>query len=278
MVERLVLLLFAGLFFVACTDKEKARVEATTEALDSMSATADTLILVDEEPVPKTVDELFNDFFYSFASDGKFQMSRVSFPLTVNEDGATHKISRSEWNAKEKFLQEDFYSVIYERERDMYLFKDTAVAKVRVRRIDLDNLSIESFHFDRTDGHWGLVGVDKYGFSKSSNRDFLSFYASFMSDTVDQCEHIVFPLKYILSAEGEISDGAELELSEDEWKELREEIPMPSGVMTDIDYGQACISQNRKVLLVQGVSNGLYIKYKFDRDGDGHWQLYEIEN
>ena len=52
---------------------------------------------------------------------------------------------------------------------------------------------------------------------------------------------------------------------------------MPEGVMTNINYGQPSISQNRKILLVEGMSNGLYVKYKFDRT-NGQWHLYEIEN
>ena len=35
-----------------------------------------------EEPmVPATADESFADFFYNFASDEKFQLSRIVFPL-----------------------------------------------------------------------------------------------------------------------------------------------------------------------------------------------------
>ena len=72
-------------------------------------------------------------------------------------------------------------------------------------------------------------------------------------------------------------EGGEAYLSPDEWFEFRQEMPMPEGVMTNINYGQPSISQNRKILLVEGMSNGLYVKYKFDRT-NGKWRLYEIEN
>jgi len=54
-------------------------------------------------------------------------------------------------------------------------------------------------------------------------------------------------------------------------------MPMPEGVMTNVNYGQPALSENRKILLVQGMSNEMYVKYKFDRL-DGKWRLIEIEN
>lgn len=266
------------IFVCACTDKEKSKVEIMTEALDSLAEVKDTLILVEDIPVPKAADELFNDFFFNFTTDENFQKSRITFPLNLKDGESAQKIGLNEWNLYDKFHEQEFYSVIYERERDLELLKDTAVNAVKVKWIYMQNEHIVNYYFKKLEGQWLLTGLEKTVMSNSSNYGFLTFYKHFSSDSIYQNASIVFPLKYILSPEGEIEEGEEFELSVEEWDELREQIPVPSDVIALIDYGQASISQNRKVFLVQGISNGLYIKYKFDKNGEGQWQLYEIEN
>lgn len=71
---------------VGCTDKKPApaidsalsdSVIADTQAMDS------TEQLIEETPVPKAADELFDDFVFNFAANRKLQKSRIVFPLPV---------------------------------------------------------------------------------------------------------------------------------------------------------------------------------------------------
>jgi len=126
-------------------------------------------------------------------------------------------------------------------------------------------------------GQWHLLNFEKEETSATPYASFAEFYAKFASDSIFQRESIHFPLHVIAEAQGDVDEGGESHLSPEEWFEFRKEMPMPEGVMTNINYGQPSISQNRKILLVEGMSNGLYVKYKFDRT-NGQWHLYEIEN
>ncbi|MFW5478990.1 MAG: DUF4348 domain-containing protein, partial [Segatella copri] len=71
---------------VGCKDKKPATlvdsvapdtIVADTQAMDS------TEKLIEETPMPKAADELFDDFLFNFAASRKLQRQRVHFPLPV---------------------------------------------------------------------------------------------------------------------------------------------------------------------------------------------------
>lgn len=238
---------------------------------------SDSLNLFDEDVIPTSADELFNDFFYGFTTDQRFQLSRISFPLKGNEGGKVQRVSKEEWKADDKFIRQPFFSVIYERERDMAIQKDTSLNHVVVEYYDLQSETVEKFNFQRTNGQWQLSSFEKSSSIHGPNEDFIEFYSKFVSDSLFQKQSIHTPLSLITSEDDEFADGGDMELSIEDWFEFSSEMPLPRDVMTNINYGQPSISENRKILLVEGLSNGLSVKYKFDKM-NGHWRLIEIEN
>ena len=86
---------------VGCTDKKPApaidsassdSVIADTQAMDS------TEQLIEETPMPKAADELFDDFVFNFAANRKLQKSRIVFPLPVyHGKKLTKKIEKNHW-------------------------------------------------------------------------------------------------------------------------------------------------------------------------------------
>lgn len=238
---------------------------------------SETLNLFDEEVIPQSADELFNDFFYGFTTDQRFQLSRISFPLKGNEGGENQKITKEEWKADDKFIKQPFFSVIYERERDMVIQKDTSLNQVIVEYYDLQSEAVEKFMFQRTNGQWMLSCFEKSSSFNGPNEDFLEFYSKFVSDTLFQKQSIHTPLRLITSEDDEFGEGGDMELNINDWLEFSREMPLPRDIMTNINYGQPSISENRKILLVEGLSNGLSVKYKFDKM-NGRWRLIEIEN
>ena len=268
-----------SLLFCSCWHSSESTDSSEDEVVeDSIEAEEDSLILFEEEVVPVSADELFDDFFFSFTTDQRFQMQRVKFPLKCKEGQDELVISREEWKEFNRFTTQEFYSVLYERESDMEIQKDTAVNEVSVDWIYLNDDYVERYNFVRSqDGQWLLLDFGKEETSATPYASFANFYAKFASDSIFQRESIQFPLHVVAEEQSDGDEGGEAHLSPDEWFEFRQEMPMPEGVMTNINYGQPSISQNRKILLVEGMSNGLYVKYKFDRT-NGKWRLYEIEN
>ena len=253
-------------------------VETTGDLVDSVEVVEDvsddSLQLYTDEPEPESADMLFADFFYAFTTDSRYQSQRVAFPVKCS-DGSDAPLTKADFMERNPFAPQEFYASIYDRESDMTVQSDTALNNVAVERILLGAQSTERYHFQRVQGKWMLMEYDTKPTGSTPQGSFLEFFGQFANDTVYQRESIVFPLRLVSEAEDDETEG-EAELTEAEWPEFRDQMPLPTEVMTAIDYGQAALSENRKILLMEGASNGLFVKYKFDRT-NGQWKLYEID-
>lgn len=262
----------------SCSNKGNNNTEAAEEeAADSLVAVEDTLHLFEEVAPPVAADELFDDFFFNFVADTRYQNQRISFPLKVKDGNAEFVLTHEDWHKYNRFKAQEFYSVIYEREGDMELQKDTSISEVSVEWIYLKDEYIERFNFRRINGKWMLTDIGKDETKKTPNGSFLHFYSQFVTDSVFQSESIVEPLKFVITSE----DGEDMsetdEITVEEWFQMQSDMPIVNETLVNINYGQTCISQNRKNVLMKGVSNGLLMNFRFDKTG-GKWKLIEIEN
>jgi hypothetical protein len=166
-----------SLLFCSCWHSSESTDSSEDEVVeDSIEAEEDSLILFEEEVVPVSADELFDDFFFSFTTDQRFQMQRVKFPLKCKEGQDELVISREEWKEFNRFTTQEFYSVLYERESDMEIQKDTAVNEVSVDWIYLDDDYVERYNFVRSqDGQWLLLDFGKEETSATPYASFVNF-------------------------------------------------------------------------------------------------------
>lgn len=268
------------LFLSACKQGKVSEIFFSDEEEveeDSVDAyVGDTLHLFEEELPPVALDELFDDFFFNFAGDARFQKQRIRFPLKCIDGEEVMTLSRSEWDQYNRFDTQDFFSVIYEREQDIELQKDTAVSQVAVDWVHLQDSYVEKFNFKRLDGVWVLMDIRKNHLEDIPNGDFLQFYSKFIADSLYQRESIVVPLKLVLTAQSDEETEQVEDLSADQWFELKSDLPFPKDALVNIDYGQAMESETNKTLLMEGVSNGLFMKFKFNKHGE-NWMLFEVE-
>lgn len=270
--------IIASLLLTACSGgQKKPDIEELAE-MDSIDSANDTLHLVEDivEP-PKAVDELFDDFFFTFVSDARFQNQRVNFPLKCYDDDLQIDIDKDDWHQLNYFSSQEFFAVIYENEAEMELQKDTSVSRVNVECIYLDDDYAETFHFRRINSKWRLTDMAKSGVENLPNGDFLQFYSRFLADSTYQAENIVLPLRFTYTEDGGDESEPDADMSLNEWYEIKQELPIPHGVLLNINYGQKSHSHSDKVLLMESASSGLYMKFKF-RSTNGEWKLYEIEN
>ena len=94
-----------SLLFCSCWHSSESTDSSEDEVVeDSIEAEEDSLILFEEEVVPVSADELFDDFFFSFTTDQRFQMQRVKFPLKCKEGQDELVISREEWKEFNRFF------------------------------------------------------------------------------------------------------------------------------------------------------------------------------
>lgn len=275
----LVLAVAAGCLLMSCKDKKMTNVFDTEDEPEEDSVEAfigDTLHLFDEIEPPAAVDELFDDFLYNFIDDAHFQGQRIVYPLPCKTGDEEEKLTQQEWQQYDHFKNQELLSVIYEREQDFVLSKDTSMQSVAVEWIGLKSDEVEKFHFNRVENKWMLTEIDKKHRSEIPNGDFLNFYARFVADSIFQREALAEPVKVILTSEDGEEEPQEEHLNADEWFEMRQSLPLPTDAIVTVNYGQASISQNRKILMLQGLGNGMQMKFKFNKQDDG-WKLMEIE-
>lgn len=264
---------------LSCKDSKMTNAFDNEDEMEEDSIEAfvgDTLHLFEEEEPPAAVDELFDDFFYNFIDDARFQGQRIAYPLPCKEGDESERLTKQDWAQYDHFKNQEVLSVLYEREQDYALSKDTSMQHVGVEWIQLKDDDVERFQFNRVGGKWMLTEIDKKKRGNMPNGDFLNFYAKFMADTVFQGKSLAEPLKVILTSDDGEEEPQEEFLTVEEWFEMRHSLPLPTEEIVNVDYGQACISQNKKTLLLQGISNGMQMKFKFNKDGDD-WKLMEIE-
>ena len=274
-----VLAVAAGCLLMSCKDKKMTNVFDTEDEPEEDSVEAfigDTLHLFDEIEPPAAVDELFDDFLYNFIDDAHFQGQRIVYPLPCKTGDEEEKLTQQEWPQYDHFKNQELLSVIYEREQDFVLSKDTSMQSVAVEWIGLKGDEVEKFHFNRVENKWMLTEIDKKHRSEIPNGDFLNFYARFVADSIFQREALAEPVKVILTSEDGEEEPQEEHLNADEWFEMRQSLPLPTDAIVNVNYGQASISQNRKILMLQGLGNGMQMKFKFNKQDDG-WKLMEIE-
>lgn len=124
---------------------------ALTEQIDSMKVLPDSIqdTTVVEEQIPASADESFADFFYNFASDAKFQRSRVVFPFSLYKGKQVKRIQKKDWKHDPLFSREQAYTVLFDKEEDMEMEKDTSMHSVQVDWIFLTEKKIKRYYFER---------------------------------------------------------------------------------------------------------------------------------
>lgn len=237
--------------------------ESSVEGGDSLVVDTlehEQLDLYEPMVIPESADELFNDFFYSFLEDEDFRKERI----------------KTSFN-NQSLLVKEAYVVIYERESDLSLLKDTSVKSVSLDWISWEHESIEHYRFEREqDGKWYMKSIDEEQLSDTPNGTFLAFFKRFLTDDDFQMESLGQPITFILTPQEE-EEALETTINEEEWIEFRKELPDLSASIVCINYGQTAISHNRKSVLLEGLSSGFQMKFEFDNIG-GEWKLIKIEN
>ena len=251
---------------------------ALTEQIDSMKVLPDSIqdTTVVEEQIPASADESFADFFYNFASDAKFQRSRVVFPFSLYKGKQVKRIQKEDWKHDPLFSREQAYTVLFDKEEDMEMEKDTSIYSVQVDWIFLTEKKIKRYYFERKRGMWMLEAINLREMEKGENEDFVEFYTRFVTDSVYQSKHIRHPLQFITIDPDDEFSILETTLDVDQWYAFRP--VMPTDRLSNINYGQKNEDlSDTKILKVNGIGNGYSNIFYFRKRSKG-WELYKYED
>lgn len=263
-----------------CTDKKPQPVEGS---LSADSLLADTSVvdsaetLIEETPMPKAADELFDDFIFNFAANRRLQRKRIVFPLKVYKDGKVAKeISMRKWKMEHFFMRQEYYTLIFDNTRQMNLVKDTSVNHVAIEKIFFRKKLVQQFLFDRINGQWMMTSVNYRPMYKNQNSDFLHFYDRFSADSVFQVESMADEVEFTAPDPTDDFSSIEGVMMPQQWPDFKPAL-IPQDVIYNIIYGQKYTESNRKIFVIRGISNSLEIELTFRKIG-GSWKLVKFNS
>ena len=262
---------------VGCSDKKPAQVHDST-SVDSVVADTQTVDstekLIEETPMPKAADELFDDFVFNFAANRKLQMKRVHFPLPVyHNDKLVKTIGKRAWKMEHFFMHQDYYTLIFDNQKQMNLVKDTAINHVVVEKVFYAKKTVQQFLFNRINGEWMMTSINYKPMYSNMNASFLKFYGHFATDSTFQAEHLHNPVKFVGPDPDDDFSTMSGDIEPETWPAFAPQLP--HGMIYNIIYGQKYAESNQKIFVIRGIANGMETILTFKRI-HGKWMLIKL--
>lgn len=262
---------------VGCSDKKPAQVHDST-SVDSVVADTQTVDstekLIEETPMPKAADELFDDFVFNFAAKRKLQMKRVHFPLPVyHNDKLVKSIGKRAWKMEHFFMHQDYYTLIFDNQKQMNLVKDTAIDHVVVEKVFYAKKKVQQFLFNRINGEWMMTSINYKPMYSNMNASFLKFYGHFATDSAFQAKHLHNPVKFVGPDPDDDFSTMSGDIEPETWPAFAPQLP--HGMIYNIIYGQKYAESNQKIFVIRGIANGMETILTFKRI-HGKWMLIKL--
>lgn len=262
---------------VSCFDKKPAAADSV--AVDSVikdTTAADTMTnIIEESPMSKTADELFDDFFFNFAANKKLQFKRILFPLPVIKGGKQiATIAKKQWKMDYFFMKQGYFTLIFDRLKQMDIVKDTSVSKVTIEKIMFANKTIKQYKFERLKGEFMLTSIEYQPINKSVNGEFLKFYQRFSVDSVFQIKSMNETVEFSAPDSDDDFGAITGAIVPEQWPGFKPPI-IPHGTVYCIWYGQKLVPGNQKLFVVRGIATDLEIMMVFKRKGKT-WKLMKF--
>lgn len=256
-----------------CTGKNNSG--ADTAGIDSTDTTAaDTQEqLITEQPMPKAADELFDDFIFNFAANRKLQFKRIKFPLRVVNGKSEKMVEKSQWKMEHFFMNQGYYTLIFDNRRQMKIVKDTSINHVVVEKIYLKRKKVKQYIFNRINGEWNLVEVNTGAMYQNNNASFLDFYQKFATDSAFQSRHLDSPIHFSGPDPDDDFSTMTGDIEPETWPAFAPELP--ANFIYNIIYGQQYTQSNKKILVMRGIANGMEMELTFVRKGKA-WKLTRL--
>lgn len=267
-----------GMAMGGCSDKKPPQdsTAADTTAVADTISSEDSVIA--EQPMPKAADELFDDFFFNFAANRRLQLRRIVFPLPVFHNGKlVRHIPQKGWRMEHFFMRQDYYTLLFDNEKQMNLVKDTSVAHVTVEKIFLKDKAVEQYQFDRIHGQFMLTGINHKPMFQNRNASFWKFYERFATDSAFQVESMNDEVTFTSPNPDDDFENQTGVILPEQWPYFKPAI-IPTGILYNIIYGQTYRESTKKVFVIRGIANDLEIEMTFRRKEDGQWKLMQFNS
>lgn len=243
---------------------------------DSDSIQQDSIdSIVENTAVPKAADEYFNDFIYSFTTSHRYQYARINFPLPRIHGNDTTFIQKKKWRFTPLHTRESIFTVFFDSKRSLNLEKDKKVEKVSIEWFYMKQNRVETFCFGKENSQWKLQAITEKPLKSYHDAAFISFYQRFATDSAFQNEHLSSEISFTAPDPDDEFEHMSGVIDSEQWPSFCPELPQD--VFTNIEYGQKLKMKNRRVVALEGSSNGFQCLLFFRKSGN-NWKLYRLEN
>ena len=266
-------MLFVG---TSCTDKKTTSdISADVDSMLTDTLGTDSMeALIEDEPMPKAADELFDDFIFNYAANRRLQTDRTDYPVNVDTYGKLSKVEKCKWGMEHFFMRQGYYTLVFNSARQMDVVKDTAISSVYVEKISFKKSRVERWQFKRVLGLWKMQGVRIMALTKHEDASFLRFYNNFVTNPDIQSVSIAESVSFS-------GPDPEDDFSRMTGELMAEQVPaflpwMPSGTLYNIHYGdQPYKPSNTRIFVVRGIANGMESELTFQKKSGG-WMLTKL--
>ena len=254
---------------VGCTEQKRTSTEdvGDTDADSAMVAT-------DEDGwLPKAAENLFDDFFYNFATNSYVQAKRICFPLPVADGRKTSRIDSTEWQMDQFYMEKGEMTLLFDNIEQMDLTRDTTVSEAIVERIMLDVDTVVQYMFSRATGRWMLENVCLQTIGNNRNASFLTFYKQFVADSVYQRKSLNKEIAFSGPDPDDEFEEMEGVITPDFWDAFAPELP--SGTIYNVVYGLPGHRSDSIVFVIRRLADDAETDITFKRH-NGKWKLMKL--
>ena len=277
--KKLFVALFASLLLMfSCTGNKTPRVEEEV-AEDSAADTTEVSVtdsleqLIMDTPMPRAADAMFDDFIFNFAANKRLQLERIVFPLSMTEKDTTVQVEKSAWKMEHLFMNQGYYTLLFNNDKQMSLMKDTAVSEAIVEKIQLRKKQVKNYVFHRIRGAWMMTEVRVTPLEENVNASFLAFYQRFVTDSAFQVQSLNSMVEFVGPDPDDDFHQLEGVITPDTWEVFAPQLP--SRTLYNIIYGKSVPEGNEKIFLKLGVATGLETELRFKKVGN-KWLLMKL--
>lgn len=265
----LLLLPLAMLVTTGCTGKSDNGQDTTADSSFVDTTASDTLeTLIEETPMPKAADELFDDFIFNFAANRRLQYERIDFPLMIDNLGTQSTMERREWRMERFFMRQGFYTLVAGSMKDLNGSKDTGVGHVTVEKILLESHRVRQYIFNRVEGLWKMQQVRTERLTDNANGDFYAFYHRFATDSTFRQRSMAETVDYSGPDPDDDFSRMEGSIMPEQWASFAPELP--TGTLFNIVYGDRRPEGRERVLVIRGIANGFEVELTFHKGHEGY--------
>ncbi len=271
---------FLGLLLAGCSDSKRTQtaeedVTADTTAVVSADSLWTDSLSAEGEVMPAAADELFDDFFFNYASNRSQQLERTVFPLPVVNGEDLKWVKKNEWRMEPFFIKDDYYTLIFDSQKQMARAADTTIIVATVERFNIPQSTVERFVFTRKSGCWMLHEIHHDPLQKNANAHFLKFYERFATDSLFQHESLSSQIQF--SGPDPDDDFSTIDgvITPDFWEGFRPDLP--HGKLYNIVYGRQDPVSLEKIFLLRGINSGIEVGMTFKLK-KGRWRLTKLNS